>query len=55
MGALEKAEKLDPKNKQVVDALKMAAYKAGAVCWGGANRPCLTHEIRKGVRFQIVE
>jgi cytochrome c-type biogenesis protein CcmH/NrfG len=28
VGALERAEKLDPKNKQVVDALKMAAFKA---------------------------
>ena len=28
VGALENAEKLDPKNKQVVDALRMAAYKA---------------------------
>lgn len=28
VGALEKAERLDPKNKQVVEALRMAAYKA---------------------------
>lgn len=28
VGALEKAEKMDPKNKQVVDALRMAAFKA---------------------------
>ena len=28
VGALERAERLDPKNKQVVDALKMAAFKA---------------------------